>query len=190
VTVARGLALLAILAAIALALATNARANGGQVRVASQPAGPYLVTVFTSPVPLRAGVVDVSVLLQRQGSQEIVEAARIAVVVTTASGEVVSRFPATREQATNKLFYAAEFPLERPGQYWMTVEVDGPEGSGFVRFVATVEPAAGPGWWRAGWVWGALALLLLPLTWWLFRERGDRERVRAARAARMRGRKP
>lgn len=181
--VARRVLFLAALAVISFALASSARANGGQVRVASQPAGPYLVTVFTSPVPLRTGVVDVSILLQRQGSPEIVEDARIEVVVTTASGDVVSRWPATREQATNKLYYASEFSLERPGQYWMTVEIDGPDGSGFVRFVATVEPPASPAWWRSGWLWGILALLLFPLTWWLFRVRGDQEPARGAPAA-------
>ena len=170
---ARRLALLVTLLVISLALAAETRANGGQVRVAAERAGPYEVTVFTSPVPLRAGEVDISVLLQRPGSPEIVEDARIKVVVMTAGGETVGRFPATREQATNKLYYAAKFPLEQPGRYRIAVEISGPEGSGAVGFEAAVEPAASSAWWRSWWLWGTLALLQLPLLWWLFGGRGS-----------------
>lgn len=169
----RRLALLAALLVISLTLAFGTQANGGQVRVSAERAGPYEVTVFTSPVPLRAGEIDVSVLLQRPGSPEIVEDARIKVVVTTAGGETVGRFPATREQATNKLYYAAKFPLEQPGRYRIAVEISGPEGSGAVGFEAAVEPAASSAWWRSWWLWGTLALLQLPLLWWLFGGRGS-----------------
>jgi hypothetical protein len=171
-------ALLAAVLALSLALASGARANGGQVRVAAERAGPYEVTVFTSPAPLRAGELDVSVLLQRPGSPEIVEDARIAVVVTTAGGATVGRFPATREQATNKLYYAAKFPLEQPGHYRITVEISGPEGSGAVGFEAAVEPAPSSAWWRSWWLWGTLALLQLPLIWWLFGRHGTPQRGR------------
>lgn len=170
--------LLAALLVISLAFAAGTRANGGQARIAAEPIGPYEVTVFTSPEPLRAGELDVSVLLQRRGSPEIVEGARIEVVVTTAGGATVGRFPATHEQATNKLYYAAKFPLEQPGLYRITVQIDGPEGGGTVGFEATVEPAAGSAWWRSWWLWGMLALLQLPVIWWLFSERGVSRRGR------------
>ncbi len=175
--------LLAALLVISLAFAAGTRANGGQVRIAAEPVGPYEVTVFTSPEPLRAGELDVSVLLQRPDSPQIVEGARIEVVVTTAGGETVGRFPATHEQATNKLYYAAKFPLEQPGLYRITVEIDGSEGDGTVGFEATVEPAAGSAWWRSWWLWGMLALLQLPLIWWLFSERGAPRRGRWTAAA-------
>lgn len=180
---ARRLALLVTLLVISLTLAAGTRANGGQVRVAAERAGPYEVTVFTSPVPFRAGEVDISILLQRPGSPEIVEDARIEVVVTTAGGETVGRFAATHEQATNKLYYAAKFPLERPGRYRITVEINGPEGAAAVGFEATVEPAAGSAWWRSWWLWGTLALLQLPLIWWLFSGRGAPRRGRWPAAA-------
>lgn len=176
-------ALLAALLAVLLAFAAGARANGGQVRIAAERVGPYEVTVFTSPVPLRAGELDVSVLLQRPGSPEIVEDARIAVVVTTAGGETVGRFPATHEQATNKLYYAAKFPLKQPGHYRITVEISGPGGGGTVGFETAVEPAGDQAWWRSWWLWSTLALLQLALIWWLFGGRGTRRGERRPAAA-------
>lgn len=180
-------ALLAAVLALSLAKASGARANGGQVRVAAERAGPYEVTVFTSPVPLQAGEIDVSVLLQRPAAPEIVKDAQIEVVVTTAGGATVGRFPATREQATNKLYYAAKFPLEQPGRYRIAVEISGPEGSGAVGFEAPVEPAASSAWSRSWWLWGTLAVLQLPVIWWFFGGRGSlwrRHRPAAAGSSR------
>src|SRR5580704_13866550 len=51
-----------------------ARADGGTVRYYDR-LGDYRVTVFTSPAPLRAGPVDVSVLVQNvETGQPIVDA--------------------------------------------------------------------------------------------------------------------
>ena len=48
-----------------------ARADGGVVRL-RQRAGGYQIAVFTSPTPIRAGPVDVSVLVQDAATEECV----------------------------------------------------------------------------------------------------------------------
>jgi hypothetical protein len=50
--------------ALALLLAPPLWANGGIVRISSQPLGPWFVTVYSSPTPLRTGELDISVLVQ------------------------------------------------------------------------------------------------------------------------------
>ncbi|MCX7622200.1 MAG: hypothetical protein RMK01_01005 [Thermomicrobium sp.] len=142
-------------------------ANGGQVRIADAPVGPYQVTVFTSPVPLRTGTVDVSVLLQRADTKEIVDGAEIVVNAEPIDGGPALRYPATREQATNKLYYAAEFTIDRPGEYRFRIEIRGPEGAGTVEFPATVERASS-GFWRSWWFWAIVGAALVALVWWIF----------------------
>ncbi|MDW7981439.1 MAG: hypothetical protein RMH81_01280 [Thermomicrobium sp.] len=157
--------LVAVLVACLFPLA--ARANGGQVRIANYPIGPYEVTIFTSPVPLQTGTIDVSVLLQRRDDKSIVDDAEITLTVQPAEAGALQRYPVTREQATNKLYYAAEFPLDQPGTYRMQVEIRAPEGSGAVAFDVTVERARSS-LWRSWWLWAAIALVSIPALWWLF----------------------
>jgi hypothetical protein len=64
-----------------LAAGTSAaRADGGALR-ASRQCGDYRVSVFTSPTPLRAGPVDVSVLVQDAATGEVQHDLPVAVTV-------------------------------------------------------------------------------------------------------------
>jgi len=151
-----------------LMLSRSVAANGGQVRVANQPIGPYEVTVFTSPVPLQTGTVDVSVLVQRADTKAIVEDAVIVLIVEPAAGGPAQRYPVTREQATNKLYYAAEFPISEPGEYRFSLEIRGPEGAGAIAFTAQVERASAT-FWRTWWFWAVVGIGAIALLWWIFR---------------------
>src|SRR5437868_5841580 len=53
-----------------------ARADGGMIRLSEQN-GKYRITVFTSPAPLRAGPVDISVLVQDDMTGEVEPAAQV-----------------------------------------------------------------------------------------------------------------
>jgi hypothetical protein len=127
-----------------------ARADGGAVRL-SQRAGGYQIAVFTSPTPLRAGPVDVSVFVQDAATGECVPEARVTVRLTARGDGHVLEYPATTEAATNKLFLAAEFRLPDPGWWDVTVAVEGPHGPALVRFgVQADEP---PPRWLDLWPW-------------------------------------
>ncbi len=156
----------AVLAAVALLFAGAAFGDGGLVRV-SEPAGPFQVTVFSSPTPLRAGPVDVSVFVQDGDGAAVLDAA-VDLRLQHADGAAPIAVAATRAQATNKLLYAALFDLPAPGTWRVAVAVRAPAGSGSVSFTAAVAPP--PPRWQTFWPWLVLAPIgtaLLALHQWL-----------------------
>jgi hypothetical protein len=108
-------------------------ADGGTLRV-REKAGGYQVAVFTSPTPLRAGPVDVSVLVQDATTGEHVAEARATVRLTLRAAPALEmEHPATAEAATNKLFLAAQVELPQPGCWDVAVRVEGPRGPAVIR---------------------------------------------------------
>ncbi len=113
----RGLLLVAAL----LAFSSRAQADGGFVEL-HQEVGPFVVTVFSAPGPLRAGPVDISVLVQDRASGEPVLDGEIFVRLSREGGmTLVER--ATREVAQNKLLYAALINLPEAGQWELEVTI-------------------------------------------------------------------
>jgi len=109
----------------ALAVATTPLfADGGTV-LSRQESGSFVVTVFATPVPLRAGPIDLSVLVQRRDSLEPVLDANVSIRLDGNSQIVAA---ATRSQAQNKLLYAASLNLPQPGAWMYTVSVNSPAG--------------------------------------------------------------
>ena len=131
-------ALLLLLAPLLVLLAPPLLANGGTVRISRAPLGPYLVTIYSSPTPLRTGEVDVSVLVQDSANEVLAPAvmveARPVALAEGATAEPI-RIEATRAQATNKLFQAAKFDVMAPGEWEFRVEV---AEAGSLSFRATV----------------------------------------------------
>src|SRR5262245_59336548 len=81
-------------------------ADGGTLRL-SEHKGDYRITVFTSPTAMRAGPVDVSVLVQDATTGELTPGVRVIITVGCRdSSHVVFHGPATTEAATNKLYYS------------------------------------------------------------------------------------
>ena len=156
--------------------ATRLRADGGAVRLREQ-AGAYQVTVFTSPTPLRAGPVDVSVLVQAAATGECVPEARVTVRLTArGTGETLD-YPATAEAATNKLLRAVAFELPEPGWWDAEVAVEGPLGPALLRFSVPADER--PPRWREVWpwfAWPALAVAFFGLHQVLVRRRNFRKR--------------
>jgi hypothetical protein len=111
---------------------------------------------------VRAGPVDISVLIQDAATREPVSGVRVEVKAQRrGSPEEVIQHPATAEAATNKLYYAALFDLPGPGWYDLEVSVDGALGQAEVPF--ELEAAEAPPSWLAlaPWVgWPALAVVL------------------------------
>jgi hypothetical protein len=130
-----------------------ARGDGGAVRL-SQQVGPYRVTVFTAPTPLRAGPVDVSVFVQDGAGGAVLPDVTVRVTLTPAGGPGAAlEARATHEAATNKLFQAAAFELPAPGRWKLAVAVEGPRGP--AECACEVEAEAPPPRWVELWPWFA-----------------------------------
>jgi hypothetical protein len=124
-------------------------ADGGTVCHVEQVAG-YRVTVFAAPAPLRAGPVDVSVMVQDAQTHAPLAEVEIEVRLTGPFGAEV-RCPATRAAATNRLLHAAKFELPTAGTWQTEIRLDGPHGAAELHFPLTVaEPLPR---WVALWPW-------------------------------------
>jgi hypothetical protein len=102
-------------------------ADGGLVRI-SQEVGPFVVTVFTAPTPLRAGTVDISAMVQwRENREPVLDAALTLALQPRDSDAPPLHVAATREQATNKLLYAALVDVPAAGPWALVVTVTHPD---------------------------------------------------------------
>lgn len=136
-------------------------ADGGAVRF-SERRGDRVVTVFTSPTPLRAGPADVSVLLLDADSGQPVLGIPIVVEARPIQGGSPEiRAPATGAAATNKLLSAAQLDFAEPGLWQVSIEVQGLSPTPPLSFeVEVAEPL--PPWLHFG-VWIAWPLVPIGL---------------------------
>lgn len=121
---------------LALAACSTAllNADGGAV-VFRQQTGAFLVTLFSSPEPLRVGAADLSVLVQRASDQSPLLDEKVNLALGT-SAEI----PATHREATNKLLYAARVPLTTSGVRHVSVLVNGTVAGGGELNVLPAQP--------------------------------------------------
>ncbi len=153
-----------------LLLPSLAAADGGTLRLSEKKDG-YRIAVFTTPTPLRAGLADISVLVQEAATGEPVSGVPVSITVQKydgghhvlmVGGEICH--PATTQAATNKLYYAATFILPEPG--WYSVEVSiigakGPTNAGFdVEAAEPLPPVLTVLPW-VGWPLLAIALFII-----------------------------
>jgi hypothetical protein len=145
--------------ALALFAATISQcANGdGGIVLLHEAHGPFSVTVFVAPELIRSGLTDVSVLVQSRTNGEVVLDAAVSLAVepprgvATAGADPVcgalsspgvfpdtgqqhqtTTIPATRQQASNKLLYAAALPLNATGDWRLHIDVS--RGSDCIKF--------------------------------------------------------
>ena len=99
-----------------------AKADGGAVRIEAE-AGPFRITVMSAPEPLRVGAADLSVLVQRlEGGPPALDA-EVELRLEGPVPEAPIQARATREQATNKLLYAATVTLPAAGTWWLRARI-------------------------------------------------------------------
>jgi hypothetical protein len=105
---------------VVLLAQAHAFADGGTVQMRKE-AGALLITVFTSPTPLSAGPADISVLVQNRDGLAPVLDARVSVLLRREGSSTEIRAHATREQAQNKLLYAALVTVPESGKWQLSV---------------------------------------------------------------------
>ena len=94
-------------------LINHAKADGGTVQF-TKSSGPFAITVFTTPSPLRAGPVDISLMIQSSDDQQPLLDC-VAEIQVRKEGESSITSTATHEAAQNKLFYAAQLVIPEAG---------------------------------------------------------------------------
>jgi hypothetical protein len=143
-----------------LLLPSLALADGGTLRLSEQR-GPYHIGLFTSPAPLRAGPVDVSVLVQDAATGQALSDAVVEITLTPPEGNGTLQASARRGAATNNLFYAAELDLPAPGTWRIEVEISAPQGVERCACAVQVDEPAPR--WQTLWPWIAWPALPIAL---------------------------
>lgn len=115
-----GVHLLLLFVALCL-VRVPAFADGGTLQFRKQ-AGPFTVTLFSAPVPLRAGAADLSVLVQDAEENTLVDGAVTLLLSKSDQPDIVAE--ATTARATNKLLYAARVDLPEAGKWRVQVRVN------------------------------------------------------------------
>jgi hypothetical protein len=156
--------------------------GGGEPQVVNAQVGPYRVSAWTQPEPIRVGTMHLSVGVsespgpgssgEETGDLVLDAAVRVQMNPMSRSGPGLVT-SATREDAMNKLLYEADMELPAEGQWQVVISVEGAAGTGSTSFNIEVLPASDSntltalGTFRAlGWpVWAGLALVLVTVGW-------------------------
>ena len=109
-----------LLPALAIMAQAAAWADGGTVLL-RQEAGDLVITVFASPSPLSVGPIDISLLLQNRNGLDPVLDANVSLLLHQDASSI--EVHPTREQARNKLLYAAPVTFSEPGKWQIAVTV-------------------------------------------------------------------
>lgn len=131
-----------------LATGSAAAHTEGKMRLASEAAGPYKLTVWTSPEPASVGElhVAVAVVLAEDASPVLDAGVLVELAALGDSGQVISA-QATAEDAANKFLREAILELTAAGPYMATVTVNGVDGAtGSASFEFEVVEDGGPNW--------------------------------------------
>jgi hypothetical protein len=116
--------------------------GGGAPRLVNAPTGPYFVSVWTQPDPVRAGHLHVTAAVSDPATGVPVLAAWVEVAaVFFGEGEPVFH-PATRGSAPNKFYHEADLELLTDGEVEVLIHVSGPAGTGANRFTLQILPSA------------------------------------------------
>jgi hypothetical protein len=171
-----------LLLTVALGLSTGVVwAHGGGVpQLTNADAGPYWLSAWTQPDPLRVGQAHITVAVseptaavggrREAGAPVLGATVRVAFKPLDHAGETLTVL-ATHADAANKLFYEADLELPETGRWQVVVNVEGSEGSGSASFETQVSPPA-----PFNWTWiGGLGLVALAAVWIVQRYRGQRE---------------
>lgn len=181
--------LLLVLAVVLLLVAWGApaaRGHGmGKPQVLNQPAGPYLLSAWTDPDPLRADETHVVVAVIDPANMEpIVTGVEVTIDMTSLADPTQQVTETAGTDYVNQLLYAAEFnDMVSEGRWRVDLSVDGERGAGDgVGFEVDVGPAR-----TFNWLWiGVGGVGLIVVVWMLSAMRGDT----AAKGKRRRARPP
>jgi hypothetical protein len=98
-----------------------ARADGGVV-LWQQTSAPFTITVFSTDMPLRPGLADLSFLVEPTDGHSPILDAQVLIELEHEAGMII-RSVATRGQARNKLLYCSLINLPAAGHWKISVHI-------------------------------------------------------------------
>lgn len=123
-----------------LCLTGRAMADGGRLRF-RKSAGPFLVTLFTTPDPLTPGRADFSVAIEQPGVAGIVSNAKVVFVLSQpGTPNPPLMLNASHSQASTRFLQAANFSLPHDGLWLVTIKVSSNGQSGVCSGELRVDP--------------------------------------------------
>jgi hypothetical protein len=153
-------------AVLALGIWAAAAYGDGGTMLLHQDAGPFTITLFATPQPLRVGTADLSVMVQDRSSQEVL--LDPAIDLTVAEGASQDTVRLARGQASNRLLQAATVHFSKAGKWRLMLVVRRGKDTASLSTECAVEPGRS----RAMLVWFYVLLpigivLLFVLHQWL-----------------------
>jgi hypothetical protein len=153
-------------AVLALGIWAAAAYGDGGTMLLHRDAGPFTITLFATPQPLRVGTADLSVMVQDRSSQEVL--LDPAIDLTVAEGASQDTVRLARGQASNRLLQAATVHFSKAGKWRLMLVVRRGKDTASLSTECAVEPGRS----RAMLVWFYVLLpvgivLLFVLHQWL-----------------------
>lgn len=97
--------------------------TAGKMQLSAAPAGPYKITVWTSPDPAEVGELHVAIAVVLAEDASPVLDGDVVVQLTSSGGDQQLIQPATTESSDNKFLYEAIFEPTVPGHYEVEIQV-------------------------------------------------------------------
>ena len=138
-----------IVALVLACAAAAAYADGGRLQM-RQDAGPFVVSLFTTPESLAVGPADLSVMVEEQGSDSVLLDADVVVTLTSEDARVAPVIAhLSHAHATNRLLEDAVVQLPQAGRWRAVIHVSEAGREASVTTVLTVANYSA----RRGTVW-------------------------------------
>jgi len=172
--------LLFLLATLVLLLPAQLWADGGRIRLHRQ-AGPFLITLFTTPDPLVAGPADFSVAVERADGRGLVQDAEVTLILTTAQSAEGTRMvaTATHAAATSRFLQAVNLQLPASGVWHVAVLVSEGADAGSCEADFDVQPQTT---YQSQTLWQVLLIPMLILLYVVHQRRRSKQMNRLIRA--------
>lgn len=103
--------------------------TAGKMQLSAAPAGPYKMTVWTSPEPATLDELHIALAVVLAEDASPVLDAEVLVQLIPADGSLVLEEPATTEDSENKFLYEAIFEPATPGLYQVDIQISGIDGA-------------------------------------------------------------
>jgi hypothetical protein len=135
----------ALLVLALLSVAGTALGDGAHMQL-TQAVGPFVITLFTAPTPLRSGPVQVSLLVQTRADRAPVRDANVDIVLRALAPDAEQEItmPAQRGVLPNKILYGAEVVIPTMGRWRLTAHVSDGERAADVSCDVDVAAAMAP----------------------------------------------